>query len=734
MVVFGSKGKGYYPDVTIRKFNNTPAINVIDNEFKLKQSTDLYIYIDLSILSDNEYISELKINLDISNYNKYTGSIRLKSIANYDHKNITLYSPSDKGDINEGYLSASIDNESNVTFNITQIANRQLNNEDKTVKIRLKYYGDGEICITSAYDIVKGKIETKQDILSSFNLNQSTYLLYNNSNGYFHIAKQYKFNYGGINLQNFITLTYNKDQSPMEFSLFSHKLQIDQIGEHKYKYTNELGQVFLYYINDEYFENSKEEKKYICLSLNSSFTIDKDNGIYIVKLNNCTYEVDYNNYNIKKISKGSVCLVYNYDNSQKLVSISKGQTNSNNLTPFITIQNDSIICEYKNKKITIVKSSNGVEKIDEYDIGSNGEVCKNSSLEIVYTLNNINKFIIDEYDEYEVNTDDDNNLLITNLITNQAYTFGINQYYYYINDNYGNIQKYYYNTKNEVIYYVKEKNGLVLDKKCYGYRETDRKEETNLFVKNLFKDIEFNHIFKYSDNYSSEYTENDFVCTNPNMFSGLCNQEFIFNLLSSKKERTIESMINLSGNANEIITLTILSKVDLDEEDEYLKAELEVAYVDNEGFKYKTFTMNCKCLDNEYEFNTMKFVTEKRYISIILKIKYNGNNQCRVSNILINKSKSNDKVIRDDYDRVIGFLEGDTTSKVVYNDMESNDIKEYKDNLGNYYDCSYNEQGELLNYINYSNNDCIIKTYNEDNLLDNECTKVDNYETKLTQT
>mgnify|MGYP003308478175 CR=1 FL=1 len=66
---------------------------------------------------------------------------------------------------------------------------------------------------------------------------------------------------------------------------------------------------------------------------------------------------------------------------------------------------------------------------------------------------------------FKIFYDEEGNLLITNLVNELSYNFGINSGYYYISDNYNNIEKYYYNTKNEVIYYLKEKNGKIFEKK-----------------------------------------------------------------------------------------------------------------------------------------------------------------------------------------------------------------------------------------------------------------------------
>ena len=726
MVALGYKYGGYYPDVKIVTLKNGITNSISDRSFSISNSDDVYIYIDFSSLTEHEILNELYLYITVSNDNNPMGSIRVKSIADYDHEKENQYSSLDKGDIDNNYIS-SLFVKNSLQINITSMALKKLKNNDKKIKFRFKYYGDGIINISNPYQILTGNVLTKQDLISSIQLGSETILVVNNSKNTFSIVKRYQFEYSRIVLQSNIVFSYNRDQSRKDDIAFVYKFELVSIGENKYMYIDDMGTKYIYYLS---LENSNE---YICLDNNSKFTIDDDK--LMIKINNCDYEVDKNNHNIKSICRGSKCLEFEYDNNQKLVAIYKGSktgTISTGLTNFITINDTEIICSDQKVKFKIERTNDLITKIEQYDIDvMNNVFSKNYSLQINYLYDSINNIVISECENYDFNCDEEGNLLVTNLVNELSYNFGINSGYYYISDNYNNIEKYYYNTKNEVIYYVKEKNGKIFEKKCVGYRNYQIKEQINLFANNLLKDINFNGFIKnYED--ESNYGLIDNVCTNPNMYTGLCDQEYIFYENTTNIERSITKSTSIKGSANDIITLAILSKVELEEINEYLKVELDVGYITKDGIVPKKYVLNCKCKDNDYEFNAIKFLVEKNFDSIDITIKYKGDNKCRISNVMIYKEKNNNKVVYDNNYRVVGVSQYDTTLNTNYEGLSNSQIESIKDNDGKYIIYEYNSNDQIVLEKSLINNDYVEYEYTDDNLLISKNVKNDIYESEET--
>jgi len=732
MVGFYNYDGYYYPKVTVKKYSNSKFTVVNTSNVNIDQNEDLYVYVDLSDMTEFEYLNELMVYVLLGS-NTESGELRLKKIIS-SGTDETKYNSTDRGDITAPYQSSVITKKVELLkFNITQLASSQLTQSSKIVKFRLKYYGSGYISIQNKLNLITGSLSIYQNIITPKTIEGDTNILYDNNQSRFHIIKPYQFNYSGIVLQNNIRFSYNKNQSPLSSNLFTCNFSFEKLNDNKYLYTNELGQYFIYYSRKSY------EDEYYCYQNNSQLIIKDDHMELII--NGCTYEINNSGY-ITRVYKGAKCLLYNYS-SGKLISISKGKIDNEKLTinetlsEFITFNDNYILCEDEKKKFiiteNIVSSTEKNIKIEEIDIDSKNNVTnKKYSLELQLHNNYIDDIIINECEYYDFNTNDNDDFIITNNINQLTYTYGITNKYYYINDNYNNSEKYYYNTKNEVLYVVKEKNGKIFEKKCISYKNNTQKEQEDLFVKNLLTNTNFDNFTKEVIRDDGTITNNnelsgihDGQCTNTDKFIGLSDQQYMFHPSTIFKKRRIHNDLNISGKMNEIITLTLLSKINV-ETNEFLKIDFIVTYKTNNGLSDEKYTKYIKSNHNDYEFNTIKFVTKYNYTNIKLIITYSGENLATISNIMVYKSVSNNQIICDNANRVIGVSNNDfsiISDEHIYGNSK---YTTYKDVCGRYIESIYSNDN-LVSEENYSNSDYVICDYDENNLLVNKTSKNDDF-------
>jgi len=709
MVGFSNKEGYYYPRNTIRYLKNYEITNV-NSDFNFEKGSDLYFYIHMNYLNEYEEFNELKLNIDYQIYGQSTSTLKIKSFNFTDVPETSLnISASYKGDISNPDLTLQLSNsEGNLILDITKYA-KQIMNENNIICFRmyLELNNGSYVRMKKIDNIINGSILQNKKLLESIALYDEEKAIFDYTNSKVLLnLKPINYDYKGISLVNNGYLIFNENMSLISQSLLNYNFRFDfsKISYDRIIMYDNLNNVHLFYLVDE------ENNLFKCFENDYLITYDNTNTDFVLNANGIIYIINKSTFKINIVQKNDIILQFEYKNNYlEYIKHIISETNQKTIINIIYSNNNPLTINYLlcNKKMCFTYENNILKSY--YIVDTKNNTLINTYMQEFNFNNNVLSSITYDYIyKYNISRQDVENttyLVIEDDKTKDQLLYAKKSSYLEVKDNYNNITRKYFDNKNNV-QYIESLNskGKVLEKQIVA--NINRKQNNkNIKCNNLFSEDEFIE-FVSTNNI---ITTIDLSDTRFNT-SSLSKVGFKFNSSSTLSERVITYPLNISGNSDEVLSLSCMGKINLNQDIEYFDIGLKIYYENDIQAEESYIQTSFEKGNNDYQFIEHIALTTNKYTNIDLIIKYYGYNEAIISNIIVNKIKNEGNLVYNENNEIVGISNNDNVISCIYKKEDNSDIYITKTDNGTYQEQKI-ENGNIIYSKNHCNNDFKEYTY-----------------------